>query len=34
MALGKDVLRFRLTALSWGAGLAAVAGSLWAHYVT
>ncbi|HEY7521625.1 MAG TPA: branched-chain amino acid ABC transporter permease [Methylomirabilota bacterium] len=34
MALGKDVLRFRLTALAWGAGLAAVAGSLWAHYVT
>jgi branched-chain amino acid transport system permease protein len=34
MALGKDVLRFRLTALGWGAGLAAVAGSLWAHYVT
>ena len=34
MALGKDVLRFRLTSLAWGAGLAAVAGSLWAHYVT
>jgi branched-chain amino acid transport system permease protein len=34
MALGKDVLRFRLTSLGWGAGLAAVAGSLWAHYVT
>jgi branched-chain amino acid transport system permease protein len=34
MALGKNVLRFRLTALGWGAGLAAVAGSLWAHYVT
>ena len=33
-ALGKDVLRFRLTSLAWGAGLAAVAGSLWAHYVT
>jgi branched-chain amino acid transport system permease protein len=32
--LGKDVLRFRLTSLAWGAGLAAVAGSLWAHYVT
>ena len=31
---GKDVLRFRLTALGWGAALAAVAGSLWAHYVT
>jgi branched-chain amino acid transport system permease protein len=34
MALGKNVLAFRLTALGWGAGLAAVAGSLWAHYVT
>ena len=34
MALGKDVLAFRLTSLAWGAGLAAVAGSLWAHYVT
>jgi branched-chain amino acid transport system permease protein len=34
MALGKDVLAFRLTALGWGAALAAVAGSLWAHYVT
>jgi branched-chain amino acid transport system permease protein len=34
MALGKNVLRFRLTALAWGAGLAAIAGSLWAHYVT
>jgi branched-chain amino acid transport system permease protein len=34
MALGKDVLRFRLVSLGWGAGLAAVAGSLWAHYVT
>jgi branched-chain amino acid transport system permease protein len=34
MALGKDVLRFRLTSLAWGAGLAAVAGSLWAHYIT
>jgi branched-chain amino acid transport system permease protein len=33
-ALGKPVLRFRLVALAWGAGLAAVAGSLWAHYVT
>ena len=34
MALGKNVLAFRLTALAWGAALAAVAGSLWAHYVT
>jgi branched-chain amino acid transport system permease protein len=34
MALGKNVLAFRLTALGWGAALAAVAGSLWAHYVT
>ncbi|MGH7278023.1 MAG: branched-chain amino acid ABC transporter permease [Candidatus Rokuibacteriota bacterium] len=34
MALGKDVLRFRLVSLAWGASLAAVAGSLWAHYVT
>lgn len=34
MALGKNVLAFRLTSLAWGAGLAAVAGSLWAHYVT
>jgi branched-chain amino acid transport system permease protein len=34
MALGKNVLAFRLTALGWGAGLAAIAGSLWAHYVT
>lgn len=34
MAVGKNVLAFRLTALGWGAGLAAVAGSLWAHYVT
>lgn len=34
MALGKNVLAFRLTALAWGAGLASVAGSLWAHYVT
>lgn len=34
MALGKNVLGFRLTALAWGAALAAVAGSLWAHYVT
>jgi branched-chain amino acid transport system permease protein len=33
-ALGKDVLAFRLTALAVGAALAAVAGSLWAHYVT
>jgi branched-chain amino acid transport system permease protein len=33
-ALGKNVLRLRLTSLAWGAGLAAVAGSLWAHYVT
>lgn len=34
MALGKDVFAFRLTSLAWGASLAAVAGSLWAHYVT
>jgi branched-chain amino acid transport system permease protein len=34
MALGKNVLAFRLTSLAWGAGLAAVAGSLWAHYIT
>lgn len=34
MALGKNVLAFRLTAFAWGASLAAVAGSLWAHYVT
>jgi branched-chain amino acid transport system permease protein len=34
MALGKPVLGFRLVSLGWGAGLAAVAGSLWAHYVT
>lgn len=34
MALGKNVLAFRLTALGWGAALAAVAGSLWAHYIT
>jgi branched-chain amino acid transport system permease protein len=34
MALGKNVLAFRLTSLGWGAALAAVAGSLWAHYVT
>lgn len=34
MALGKNVLSFRLTALGFGAALAAVAGSLWAHYVT
>lgn len=33
-ALGKNVLAFRLTSLAWGAGLAAVAGSLWAHYIT
>ena len=33
-SLGKDVLSFRLTALAVGAALAAVAGSLWAHYVT
>lgn len=33
-ALGKNVLAFRLTSLAWGASLAAVAGSLWAHYVT
>lgn len=33
-ALGKNVLGFRLTSLAWGAGLAAVAGSLWAHYIT
>ena len=32
--LGKNVLAFRLTSLGWGAGLAAVAGSLWAHYIT
>lgn len=34
LALGKDVFAFRLTSLAWGASLAAVAGSLWAHYVT
>lgn len=34
MALGKDVLAFRLTAFGLGAALAAVSGSLWAHYVT
>jgi branched-chain amino acid transport system permease protein len=34
MALGKDVLVFRLTAFGFGAALAAVSGSLWAHYVT
>jgi branched-chain amino acid transport system permease protein len=34
MALGKNVFTFRLTSLAWGASLAAVAGSLWAHYVT
>ena len=34
MALGKNVFAFRLTALGWGASLAAVGGSLWAHYVT
>ena len=34
MALGKNVLAFRLTAFALGAALAAVAGSLWAHYVT
>jgi branched-chain amino acid transport system permease protein len=34
MALGKNVLAFRLMSLAWGAGLAAVAGSLWAHYIT
>jgi branched-chain amino acid transport system permease protein len=33
-ALGKNVLAFRLVSLGWGAGLAAVAGSLWAHYIT
>lgn len=33
-ALGKSVFRFRLISLGWGAALAAVAGSLWAHYVT
>lgn len=33
-ALGKNVLAFRLTSLGWGAALAAVAGSLWAHYIT
>jgi branched-chain amino acid transport system permease protein len=34
LALGKNVFAFRLTSLGWGASLAAVAGSLWAHYVT
>jgi branched-chain amino acid transport system permease protein len=34
MALGKDVLAFRLIAFGWGAALASVSGSLWAHYVT
>ena len=34
MAVGKNPLRFRLIALLWGAALAALAGSLWAHYVT
>ena len=34
MAFGKNVLKFRLTAFGWGAGLASVAGSFWAHYVT
>jgi branched-chain amino acid transport system permease protein len=33
-ALGKSVLGFRLVSLGWGAALAAVAGSLWAHYIT
>jgi branched-chain amino acid transport system permease protein len=33
-ALGKNVLGFRLTSLGCGAALAAVSGSLWAHYVT
>ena len=33
-ALGKNVLGFRLTSLACGAALAAVSGSLWAHYVT
>lgn len=33
-ALGKNVLGFRLTSLGGGAALAAVSGSLWAHYVT
>jgi branched-chain amino acid transport system permease protein len=34
MAVGKNPLWFRLIALLWGAALAALAGSLWAHYVT
>lgn len=34
MALGKDVLAFRLIAFGWGAALASLSGSLWAHYVT
>jgi branched-chain amino acid transport system permease protein len=34
MALGKDVLAFRLTAFGWGATLASLSGTLWAHYVT
>jgi len=34
MALGKDVLIFRLTAFGWGAALASLSGTLWAHYVT
>jgi branched-chain amino acid transport system permease protein len=34
MAIGKNPLQFRLLALVWGASLAAIAGSLWAHYVS
>jgi branched-chain amino acid transport system permease protein len=34
MAIGKNPLHFRLLALIWGAGLASLAGSLWAHYVS
>jgi branched-chain amino acid transport system permease protein len=34
MSFGKNPLRFRLLSLIWGASLASVAGSLWAHYIT
>ena len=33
LAVGKDVLVFRLTAFGFGAALASISGSLWAHYV-
>ena len=33
LALGKDVSRFKLKSFAIGAGVAGLAGSLWAHYV-